>query len=288
MFANPTWRGKLFTDDAKPREFLTQYAQALNTVEGNSTFYGVPSDATIDSWREAVPDTFRFCFKFPRQVTHDLQLVGDAFAKSRQFLDQLRPLRSRIGLLLVQLPPTFAGAQFPALAEFLAALPRDWEYAVEPRHPDYFGGRWEQPLLELLTGLGINRALFDTGDLHSLSAHDATVQEAQRKKPRMPRRADATGASPFVRYVGHNDPMKNIASFRWLASCVAEWIAEGRTPFVFLHAPDDCLVPDHCQVFHSLLEQIAGTTTVGPLPLWPAQRKREGPRQRELFQATGS
>ena len=283
MFANAAWRGTLFTDNARPSEFLAQYSQALNTVEGNSTFYGVPNEATIEAWGATVPTDFLFCFKFPRTISHDAMLTGPARTLAGQFLQRMQPLRPRIGLFLVQLPPNFSGAQFPVLAEFLAQLPRDWNYAVEPRHPDYFGGPWESPFLELLTGLGMNRALFDTGDLHALPASDATVQDAQRKKPRMPRRSDATGESPFIRYVGHNDPMQNLASFRRLAHCVTEWIAEGRRPYVFLHAPDDAQVPHHCQVFHQVLCEVAGSELVGQLPVWPAEQKRLLPKQRELF-----
>lgn len=43
LWANAHWKGNLFRNAAKPAEFLAQYAQVFNAVEGNTTFYSVPS-----------------------------------------------------------------------------------------------------------------------------------------------------------------------------------------------------------------------------------------------------
>lgn len=42
----------------------------LLTVEGNSTFYALPSSAAGARWRDETPEHFRFCFKFPSDLTH--------------------------------------------------------------------------------------------------------------------------------------------------------------------------------------------------------------------------
>ena len=66
-----TWVGRLFPGGTRPTEFLERYARVFNTVEGNTTFYALPAAETVARWRDQVPDGFRFCFKFPRTITHD-------------------------------------------------------------------------------------------------------------------------------------------------------------------------------------------------------------------------
>ena len=71
-----SWVGRLFPPGTRSTEFLERYAEVFNTVEGNTTFYALPAAETVDRWRAQVPDQFRFCFKFPRTITHDKQLAG--------------------------------------------------------------------------------------------------------------------------------------------------------------------------------------------------------------------
>ena len=71
------WNGSLYTSDARPGDRLEQYARVFNTVEGNTTFYSVPNVATAARWRDAVPSHFRFCFKLPRELTHDRMLYDE-------------------------------------------------------------------------------------------------------------------------------------------------------------------------------------------------------------------
>lgn len=284
MISNPAWRGTLFTRKAKSSEFLRQYGCVFNAAEGNTTFYGLPSPATVTRWLDEVPATFRFCFKLPRSISHESTLT-EPYVPDRvsEFLDRLAPLAERIGVLLLQLPPRFDGRQLPQLARFLAALPGPWHYAVEPRHVDYFGGACEESFRQLLVGLGMNRAMFDTTDLHGLEHRDESILEAQRKKPRVPRRAEATAQRPFIRYVGDNNPRHNLPSLRWLADQVASWIQEGRQPFVFMHAPDDALAPPLASAFHGLLRDKLGETVVGRMPVWPGENEEPQSRQLELF-----
>jgi uncharacterized protein YecE (DUF72 family) len=61
VWACPAWVGPFFTPDSKPRDFLKQYSSVFNTVEGNSTFYALPSRDTVRRWANETADGFRFC-----------------------------------------------------------------------------------------------------------------------------------------------------------------------------------------------------------------------------------
>ena len=107
MWAHPPWVGRFLSPGNRGRE-LEEYARWCNAVEGNTTFYAVPSERTVARWAEQAPIDFRFAFKVPRPVTHDLRLRGeDAIRSLGEFLDAIEPLGERIGPVQLQLPPSF-------------------------------------------------------------------------------------------------------------------------------------------------------------------------------------
>jgi uncharacterized protein YecE (DUF72 family) len=179
----PVWGCHRWADEVYPArtvsdDYLAWYSSMFPTVEGNSTFYGVPSHATFEKWCESSVDTFRFCFKFPRTISHDLKL-SHCDKELQQWLDCLAILRERgrLGPTFLQLPPSFSFRYFPQLDTFLRQLPKDWLWAVEVRHLDWFDeGECESRLNDLLQSLGVDRVLFDSSPLNSLTATDSTEQ----------------------------------------------------------------------------------------------------------------
>jgi uncharacterized protein YecE (DUF72 family) len=127
---------------------LARYAQALPAVEINSTFYRPHRAATFERWAASVPRAFRFSIKMPRAITHDQRLAGSTPLLA-SFLAELAPLGSRLGCLLVQLPPSLAFDARVARA-FFAALRRRFDrgVALEPRHASWLESRADGLLRE--------------------------------------------------------------------------------------------------------------------------------------------
>lgn len=281
MFANPAWRGTLFTRRPKPNDSLRQYASVFNSVEGNNTFYGLPSTETIQLWRQTVPDDFRFCLKIPRTISHESDLGRtETLDSTRSFLEQLEPLRDRIARVLVQLPPSFDGTRFTELADYLQRLPDHWKYAVEPRHLHFFEQPYEADFLALLRERDVSRCLFDTSTLHDARSVDPHLKEAQRKKPRLPRRTSVTNDEPMIRFIGLDDLPATIPALRWLADIVANWIQQGRRPFVFIHTPNDAFAPQFARAFHEHLRELR--PTLQAMPAWPGESETVL-KQKSLF-----
>ena len=118
---------------------LARYAKVFPAVEINSTFYRPHRDSTFERWAASVPRAFRFSVKIPKTITHEQQLSGSA-KLLKQFLASLSPLGSRLGCLLVQLPPSFAfEARVTRL--FFTAMRNQFGggVAIEPRHASWFG-----------------------------------------------------------------------------------------------------------------------------------------------------
>ena len=269
-WAVKTWVGRLFPTATRPSEFLERYARVFNTVEGNTTFYALPAPEIVARWRDQVPDDFRFCFKFPRTISHDRLLIDCADEVAR-FLDRVAPLGDRLGTLFVQLPPHADASYVPRLEAFLASLPPG-HYAVELRHEDFFRGD-DHPVFEVLRARGVDLVTMDTRGLHA--GHSLALADVRARKPNLPVVMRATAARPLVRLVPHEVFAEGRRFVEPWAAQVARWIAEGRRPYFFVHAPDDTYAPENAYAFHAML---ARHHAVGELPPWPG-----GPRQLSLL-----
>lgn len=115
---------------------LDYYAQRLNTVEINNTFYRMPKTEMLAAWAATTPADFRFAPKAPQQITHRQKLVGVAESVA-YFLKALTAFGDKLGPILFQLPP-FLRKDLPRLVDFLALLPRDLRAAFEFRHASWF------------------------------------------------------------------------------------------------------------------------------------------------------
>lgn len=141
---NHDWRGALYTEDLPKRRWLEGYAERLDSVEVNSTFYGAPKEQAVTAWAEQVPDGFLFCCKISRYLTH-IKRLADSPAKNfklcegvQRFFNAVEPLRAagKLGPTLWQLPPNFKRDD-ARLEQALGLLPPG-RHAFEFRHPSWY------------------------------------------------------------------------------------------------------------------------------------------------------
>ena len=267
VFSTRSWVGSVLPADTSVKDHLKAYAQLFSAVEGSSTFYGLPSSQTVAKWTEDVPEAFQFVFKMPKEVTHEKELVGADAVVSR-FLDTIAPLTTRLGPILIQLPPYFSPSKHNVLVEFLRRLPQQFRYVVEVRHLQWFdNGPNEQMFLQILQDFGAGRTILDSRPLFAKPAADAATLGAQKRKPKSPPRTHAVGQFPVLRLIGRND-VANLS--RWLngwAKVVHRWIDEGRRPLVFCHTPDEHFAPQMVRKFYA--EAQTHNETLKDLPDWP-------------------
>lgn len=123
----------------KPNEMLALYAEVFDTVEVDSTFYAVPTAATIENWYKKTPENFTFSLKMPQAVTHEHLLRESSFPIVTEFCERIRLLEEKLAVVLIQLPPHFEANKENALAlkNFLAWLPQDICFSIEFRHRDW-------------------------------------------------------------------------------------------------------------------------------------------------------
>jgi uncharacterized protein YecE (DUF72 family) len=124
----------------RPAGMLPVYTRAYETVEIDSTFYAVPSAATVDGWHKRTPQRFTFALKLPQQITHEFGLRKGSSDLLAEFCDHARLLQDKLAAVLIQLPPQFEAVHenLRALENFLPRLPRDMPFTIEFRHPGWF------------------------------------------------------------------------------------------------------------------------------------------------------
>jgi len=271
----PVWACKQWGDCVYPQgtpseSILAWYSRMFPTVEGNSTFYSVPPRETFLRWCNASADGFRFCFKFPRDISHDRRLEGCEQHLS-EWLSRLEILaeRERLGTTFLQLAPSFSSRHFEQLAQFLNQLPSNWSWSVEVRHPDWFDeGKWESRLDALLRDHQIDRVLFDSRPLNAWEATDDTESVSQSRKPKLPLRWTVTGTRPMLRLIGRNAVAEVDPYWEEWAERIAGWIRDGLEPLIFTHAPDDAFAPELARALHDKLQ--SKLPDLKPLPSLPS------------------
>ncbi|HZR80974.1 MAG TPA: DUF72 domain-containing protein [Candidatus Binatia bacterium] len=134
-YAYKEWKGTFYPEDCKPDGFLRYYSQQFPTVEINNTFYRMPNERILRQWSDEVPADFTFVLKAPMRITHRSRLreVGPDVA---YFLKTASSLGSRLGPILVQLPPNFK-KDLARLTDFLQLLPEGTRVAFEFRHASW-------------------------------------------------------------------------------------------------------------------------------------------------------
>jgi uncharacterized protein YecE (DUF72 family) len=264
MWAHARWQGRFVPPSLPPGERLRAYASWCNAVEGNTTFYATPERSTVESWAEQTGPGFRFVLKLPKAITHERRLAGGG-EELRAFLHAIEPLGPRAHALWVQLPGSFGPGDLGTLAAFLRGLPAAHGHAVEVRHRAFFeDARAARDLERVLTRAGAEWVPFDTTAFFRSRPTSDAERDAWTKKPRVPRRAAALTDRPIVRYLGRDDTESTVEGWRFWVGRVAGWLAEGRSPTVFVHTPDNADALGLARRFHD--EVRARVPGVEPLP----------------------
>jgi len=93
------WLGPFYPEKMRPAEMLRFYAEHFDTVEINATHYHLPSFKTFDSWRETVPEQFRFAVKASRFITHMKKLKAPG-TSTEKFFVHVEKLDEKLGPIL--------------------------------------------------------------------------------------------------------------------------------------------------------------------------------------------
>jgi uncharacterized protein YecE (DUF72 family) len=263
------WVGNFYPEGTKPSEFLREYTRRLTTVEGNTTFYAVPSQKTLEGWAEDMPVTFRFCPKVPKAISHEGKLLENV-ERAHQFIDLMRQRGPRLGPMFLQLPPRYSPKLLGDLQGFLAQWPRDVLLAVEVRHLDWFDTPHDEALNGLLMEHNMARVTIDTRPIRELSSDDIlagsvyqSLLEARERKPDVPVVPQRTADFIFIRYIGHPEIEFNSPFLTEWGDYVVQQLKNDADVYMFCHSPNNFAAPYLCRKIYAQVEK---EVDIPPLP----------------------
>lgn len=154
------WAEIFYPKDIRPEKYLEFYTGKFSCVELNSSFYNLPWKSTVTGWMNRTPDTFKFCPKMSRFITHQLQLVNVEEA-SAKFFDVFEGMRTKLGPVLIQLPPgmSYDKSLISNFFDLIKAKASHYRFAVEVRNKSWI----DDNFFNLLAKNGIAFVIADSG-----------------------------------------------------------------------------------------------------------------------------
>ncbi|MEO0249488.1 MAG: DUF72 domain-containing protein [candidate division WOR-3 bacterium] len=129
------WRGLFYPEDLKSKDWLRFYTEHLDTLELNVTFYRQVRQSTFQKWYDGTPPGFVFSVKMSRYITHISRLRVETESVNR-FLEDVRALKEKLGVILIQLPPSLK-FDSTLMADFFALLDPALKYTIEARNKTF-------------------------------------------------------------------------------------------------------------------------------------------------------
>jgi uncharacterized protein YecE (DUF72 family) len=255
VWAVKSWVGRVYPHGTASAEFLHHYSRSFASIELNSTHYRMPDAATIARWIDATPPGFRFCPKFPQDVSHRGTL-SENDPLTKEFVHQVMALEGRLGMSFLQLPPSFSPADLPELGKFLESLPRGFQLAVEVRHPAFFRQHTLiAPLYDLLASTGTHPVILDVSGRRDVLHFSLPTAKA------------------MVRFIGNGLHPTDAPRLREWTERIVSWKHEGLEElYFFIHQPDDVVAPEAVALMTNLVNSEFAARLPGalekPLPLW--------------------
>jgi uncharacterized protein YecE (DUF72 family) len=243
-FASPVWSnagfvGKIYPHTAKPANYLYHYARQFNCIELNTTYYGV-NPASVAKWVAAAPESFKFCPKLTKRISHEkqLRLVDEDV---QEFCQQMEVLGNRLGPAWLLLPQSFGPWNLDELSQFLTKFPKKFELGVELRHPEWFD--------EQATGEVFN--LFEKNGTAAIITDVAGRRDVLHMR--------LTSPTTIIRFVGNHLHPTDFERLDEWAHRIAKWFEQGlHTCYIFLHQPEEELCVELAIHFVNKLNELAG------------------------------
>ena len=190
------------------KDELTYYSSQFNSIELNATFYNAPSINQVRTWRDKVPEGFRFYPKIPRGISHFKRLsnIEDSLTT---FCDAISNFEDTLGIPFLQLHDNFKPKDLDRLQDFIKVFPKGMPLAVEVRNQEWFiDGEESDQLYDLLREEDKISILVDTAGRRDLLHMRLSSPQA------------------FIRYVGANHSSDYTRLDDWIER-IKIWREEG-------------------------------------------------------------
>ncbi|NHI91212.1 MAG: DUF72 domain-containing protein [Candidatus Lokiarchaeota archaeon] len=101
------WIGPFYPINLPKHKQLQFYSKIFDFTEINSTYYNLPSEATLKNWTKQVSEKFTFSVKIWKKISHEMNTL-DLESKIEVFFKRLKIIENKISFYLIQFPPKFS------------------------------------------------------------------------------------------------------------------------------------------------------------------------------------
>lgn len=160
-WGNNEWKGSLYPEQSRSRDFLKYYQQQLNTIELNTTFYRIPNQSTVERWKDMTNPSFKFCPKVPLLISRTKDPDSMSYFID-EFTAVIRSFGENLGPCFIQWPESSGINDFEIFEHFAGSWPEDLAVSMEFRHTSCFENRTlHVDLLSLLSDFSMDCVITD-------------------------------------------------------------------------------------------------------------------------------
>jgi uncharacterized protein YecE (DUF72 family) len=194
----------------------------------NATHYKIYDTAAISKWAvQANGLDFKFCPKVPQSISHysSFQNVEEV---TTEFLKGILAFKEHLGPVFLQVSETYSPKRKDNLFKYLESLPRDIQFFLEVRHPEWFSDKKiEEELFDVLAKNNIGAVITDTSSRRDCAHMRLSIPKA------------------FIRYVGNSlHPTDYVRIDDWI-SRITYWLENGLEElYFFMHMHDERYSPE--------------------------------------------
>ena len=259
------WVGKIYPPKTKEKDFLKHYVEHYNCIELNATHYKIYGETGTRRWAEkATGKDFLFCPKMFQGVTHRGSLKGKDFL-TNEFFRGIIGFEKHLGPIFVQVSDTFSPKRKEELFTYLASLPKDLQFFLEVRHPDWFAkDKDREDMFAFLHDHNIGAVITDTAGRRDCAHMHLTIPKT------------------FIRYVGNSlHPTDYTRIDVWIER-MKYWLDKGMEElFFFMHMHDEATSPELTVYLVDKMNKECGLNLIKPKFI--ENRSSPKPKQKGLF-----
>jgi uncharacterized protein YecE (DUF72 family) len=253
VWGDTSWAGTIYPPKTPATKFRQFYPKQFNCIELNATHYTIYSPDVLQQWASAAKEKdFKFCPKFPQQISHHSGFVQTEVL-THSFLESIRALEENLGPVFLQVSEFFPPSNRALLFQYLDSLPKDISSFLEVRHPDWFSKTdIREELFAVLQSLNMGAVITDAPGRRDIVHMRLTV-------PKL-----------FLRFVCNGLHPSSFARADEWAGRLAYWLDQGlEEAFIFLHPGNDASVPELARYWIEKVNGNCGLQLKPPTPLQP-------------------
>jgi uncharacterized protein YecE (DUF72 family) len=261
------WVGKIYPPKTREKDFLQHYVEHYNCIELNATHYKIYGENGIKKWAaKAKGKEFLFCPKMYQGITHRGSLKGKEFI-TNEFFRGIVAFQRHLGPIFVQVSDTFSPKRKDELFTYLASLPKDLQFFLEVRHPDWFAKEKERDdMFNFLKAHNMGAVITDTAGRRDCAHMYLTIPKT------------------FIRYVGNSlHPTDYTRIDAWVKR-MKYWLDHGMQElYFFMHMHEEATSPELTVYLVDKMNKECGLNLVKPKFIDNSLQPGKETKQKGLF-----